>query len=334
MIPHAPRSPFVPIYRLRIKCPVCGKSDNCAVSEDRARAYCRRVASEYPGRDGGFLHVLLDDAPARTPAPKVIRSQPAPVADKSTRSVVYESFLHALPFLTPHLDNLKARGLSTEAVERGSFRSTPTEDEADALTQELAARHDLAGVPGFYKERGRWQLVGTPSGFFVPVRDRHGLIQGLQIRKDYRQEPRYVWLSSKGRPSSTGSGAPCHVQNPERIEATGKLIITEGSLKSFVAAQYLGESEGGLLALAGVSTFKDSIGTHLRVAWPSLRHVSVAFDSDWRQKHEVKRQLHRLLCALKAARFDVVTVRTWDGPEKGIDDFLVAEAGERREVAA
>jgi DNA primase len=330
---HAPRSPFVPVYRLRIKCPVCGKPDNCAVSEDRARAYCRRVASEHPGIDGGYLHVLSDDAPA-PPTLKAVRPQPAPVVDRGVRSAVYESFLHALPLLTPHLDNLKTRGLSIEAVERGEFRSTPTEGEADALTLELAARHDLAGIPGFYKDRDRWRLVAVPSGFFVPVRDRHGLIQGLQIRKDHRQEPRYIWLSSKGRPFGTGSGAPCHVQNPERVEATGKLIITEGSLKSFVAAQYLGESEGGLLALAGVGTFKDSIGAHLRAAWPSLRHVSVAFDSDWREKREVKRQLHRLLCALKAARFDVVTVRTWDGPEKGIDDFLVAEARERREVAA
>jgi hypothetical protein len=247
------------------------------------------------------------------------------------RDTGYRSLLSALPLLPGHRDNLLARGLDLTAIERGMFRSTPTEEEAVQLTREISDAHDLAGIPGFYRERDAWQLVHAPAGFFVPVLDREGLIQGLQVRRDYlkhEKDSRYCWLSSANRPFGTSSGAPCHVQNPERIAATGKCMITEGALKSFIAAQYLDESEGGLMALAGVSIFQDSFGLRLKQAFPDLRSVAIAFDSDWQSKKEVKAQLLRLTRVLRGANFESITIRTWPTNEKGIDDYLVAEARE------
>ena len=37
----------------------------------------------------------------------------------------------------------------------------------------------LAGVPGFYKEDGRWSMKFPGRGILIPVRDVKGRIQGL-----------------------------------------------------------------------------------------------------------------------------------------------------------
>jgi hypothetical protein len=175
-------------------------------------------------------------------------------------------------------------------------------------------------------------MVKTPSAYFIPVRDRAGLVQGLQMRRDYlrsEDDPRYVWLSSNSEfyPQGTSSGAPVHIERPERITETGRAIITEGALKAFVAAEYLDASEGGIIALAGVSAFRESMGQQLREAWPMLSHITVAFDQDWKIKKEVMGQLHRLIRVLKSAGFDSVEVMEWEH-EKGLDDYLLAQSRE------
>jgi hypothetical protein len=275
--------------------------------------------------------VLTGDlAPPLAPVVKEPKP-PAPVADKHMRSAIYRALLWHLSLSDSHRVNLVRRGLNEQAIEQGRFKSTPTAEEAARVVTELESEADLAGVAGFYREGAQWRMVRVPSGFFVPVLDRGGLIQGLQIRRDElmrQKDARYTWLSSSGYTFGTSSGAPCHVQSPERITATRKAIITEGAIKAFVAAQYLQPDEGGLLALAGVSTFKDDFGLRLKQAFPDLQQVSVAFDRDWKEKREVKAQLYRLLCVLKRAGFESVMIRTWDAPEKGLDDLLVAEATE------
>jgi len=319
-------SPLIPVYRLRIKCPVCGYKDNCAVTQDRSRAYCRRVVSDRPGRDGGYTHILSNDLPQPAHTVKQRPRTVEVVANRDTRHTVYASLLRSLPLLPAHRDGLLRRGLSLSAIEL--FKSTPTEDEAERITAEIAREYNLAGVAGFYKDSGRWCMVKIPSGFFIPVMDRHGLIQALQIRKDYQRDkddPRYIWLSSKGRPYGASPGTPAHVQNPERIHETGKAILTEGALKAIIASEYLSLDEGGLIALSGVGCFRDNFGLALKDAFPSLHSIAIALDRDWQDNPQVKTQLRRLVRLLKLSEFESVTVRTWDN-EKGIDDFLVAES--------
>jgi DNA primase len=324
------RSSLVSVHRIRRPCPVCGKRDNCAVSE--AGTYCRRVRSDHQGRDGGWWHPNESSTPPSASAPSaahvVERKPPAP-ADRTKRDLVYQALLRALTLFTPHRENLQARGLDELAIARGRFKSTPTEDEAVSIVAGIAEDCDLSGIAGFYHDRNAWRMVKTPSGFFVPVLDRQGLIQGLQIRRAvlrHPKDPRYLWLSSHPDhfPHGTSSGAPIHIQNPERIAATGKCIVTEGALKAFVAAQHLTPDDGGLVALAGVSTFNEQFGAQLKSVWPDLQHVAVAFDADWLKKREVKMQLRRLVRSLEAASLSV-SVRTWE-MGKGIDDYLVTES--------
>jgi hypothetical protein len=299
-------------------------------------AYCRRVRSNYQGSDGGWWHPSNEAQPA-TPRPvlRVVEKPVEQLIDRHKRDLVYQTVLRSLTLFTPHAENLHARGLGEIAIARGRFKSTPTEEEAARIVKMLLEDCDLSGVPGFYKDRAGWRMVKVPSGFFIPVLDRQGLIQGLQIRCDYLKTPkdsRYRWLSSRGYPHGTSSGAPVHVQNPERITATDRCLITEGALKAFIASHYLSPDEGGLLAISGTSAFRENFGAQLKSVWPDLRTAVVCFDADFAEKREVKQQLRRLVCALKAASFESVVIRTWEH-EKGIDDYLLAESYEVTEVA-
>lgn len=48
-------------------CPVCGKPDWCTLSEDGEVAYCMRVQSGMPCRNGAWMHFLKDRDRNRTP---------------------------------------------------------------------------------------------------------------------------------------------------------------------------------------------------------------------------------------------------------------------------
>jgi hypothetical protein len=256
--------------------------------------------------------------------------------DRRVRDAVYQALLRSLTLFTPHRENLEARGLNQLAIARGRFKSTPTGEEAARTVKGITEDCDLSGIAGFYKDSSGWKLVKVPTGFFVQVLDRDGLIQGLQVRRDilrHPKDPRYIWLSSRNYPHGTSSGAPVHVQNPERISATGRVLITEGSLKSFIASCYLSPDEGGLLAVSGTSAFRENFGHQLKSVWPALHTAICTFDADWIEKREVKQALRRLVHSLKAASFESVLVRTWERQRgKGIDDLLTSEPSEVMEV--
>lgn len=169
--PHQQRSPLVSVHRTRKPCPQCGKRDNCAVSV--AGTYCRRIPSQYPGRDGGWWHPNEDTQHTSAPRPalRVVERQPVPLsANRHKLDLVYQVLLRSLTLFTPHADNLRARGLDDLAIARGKFKSTPTEEEATRIVRGIAEDCDLSGVPGFYKDRSGWKLVKVPSGFLIPVR--------------------------------------------------------------------------------------------------------------------------------------------------------------------
>lgn len=59
----------------------------------------------------------------------------------------------------------------------------PNRKQADQICADLALKHKLEGVPGFYNKDGAWHMT-TPAFYhlIVPVRDINGRIQGFQLR--------------------------------------------------------------------------------------------------------------------------------------------------------
>lgn len=319
-------------------CPICGykQPDNCSAAAaergDVAFIFCRRPhlnRTALVGKQGhgGATFVLNPRERSITPAttsPHLTPRNPSPVqpeaqhADADHVNNVYSLLLEQLSLRQGHRAKLTLRGLTDAEVNRLGYVSAPRPGEAETIAEGLA-KYGLRGVPGFYREAGRIKLRDLGSGIYVPVRDARRRVRGIQIRRD-EGEPRYIWLSSNGKPEGCGPGAPVHFCRPERVRATGEALLTEGALKGAVISFFF---NCGVAAVPGVSTFTEDFGERLKADFPELRRVVIAYDSDWKQKREVRRALFRLQATLRRADLRW-SVRKFPDAYKGFDDYLAA----------
>lgn len=232
-----------------------------------------------------------------------------------------------------HRAALLARGLTDAEIERKRYVSAPvSKDEYRRVAASLSSSLEAfgGGVPGFYRDRGRWKMAWRPAGYFVAVRDERGFIQALLQRVD---EPldggKYIWLSSAERDGGASSGAPPHFAGNALLQDVEEVTITEGALKAEVAS-YL--SAAPVIGVAGTHSIR-GLASRLKSSFPKLRRISVAYDRDMYEKPQVLSALYKLVAQLQACGFRV-RVRTWPGPEKGYDDYLLAQLGSGRGQAA
>ena len=99
------------------------------------------------------------------------------------RDLVYRDLLNRLTLPKQEYENLTARGLSNKAISENGYKGMPNRKQADQICADLALKHKLEGVPGFYNKDGAWHMT-TPAFYhlMVPVRDINGRIQGFQLR--------------------------------------------------------------------------------------------------------------------------------------------------------
>jgi hypothetical protein len=232
-----------------------------------------------------------------------------------------------------HRAALLARGLSAAEIKSNRYVSAPvSRDEYRHVAESLSLSLEAfgGGIPGFYRNRGRWEMVWRPSGFFVAVRDERGFIQALLQRVD---EPldggKYIWLSSAERDGGASSGAPPHFADNALLQDAEEVTITEGALKAEVAS-YL--SAAPVIGVAGTHSIR-GLASRLKTSFPKLRRLFVAYDRDLYEKPQVLGALFKLVAQLQASGFRV-RVRTWPGPEKGYDDYLLAQSNGGRTQAA
>ncbi len=311
----------------RDPCPICGKPDNCRVTDDGTVAICARIADGAfkTASNGAYFHRLREREreywqPAYQPPNPKPQSTETPLAPLAYRNEVYSALLEELPLSRRHADDLLRRELHDTTAAYQLYATVPGQAEAEEITASLAARFDLRGVPGFYRMAGTWRLnLGDwHAGYFVPCRSLSRRIEALQIRRD-ESEPRYSWLSSVNKPDGITSGTPMHFAAPHRLKS-GNVIITEGALKAEVIAQF---TTSGVIGLAGVSNIKAGFDAALKLL--GLQRVQIAFDADWRDKREVRFALKRLGQKLSAAGL-IVSMLNWDSAKgKGLDDVLARE---------
>jgi len=132
-----------------------------------------------------------------------------PVRSIEDRHDVYYDFLNLLRLSTLHRQNLELRGLSFSHIHQFMYRSIPTDEVfRREVLENLAARHDLHGIPGFwYDEHGVAQMYcKSVGGMFIPVCDKDGYIQGLQMRLDVSAESGEK--NSAGFPAETSRMVP------------------------------------------------------------------------------------------------------------------------------
>lgn len=226
-----------------------------------------------------------------------------------TAHLILSQYLQLMKLADDHLTNLRARGLTDEAIAGGGFATLDRRQHQMAvmrLTYEHGHRwfHE---VPGFREGTGC-----DPRGLLVPVRDREGRIRGLQIRLDEHKPggSKYIWMSGIVSP-----GAPTHFSAGCNAEATDSVRLTEGALKAAISHCKTGIPA---IAIAGVGLWQRGCEAILCI---QPKRVLVALDSDWRTNPAVHQALRGMADWLREHEISFA-IEVWDPANKGIDDCL------------
>ena len=202
-------------------------------------------------------------------------------------------------------------------IERLGYRTTPVVGMSAIAKQLQSEGLSLAGVPGFYRDKnGEWTFVHEKRGILIPVRDRIGRVQGLQIRRDNVSRRKFRWVSSTEMEDGCRAEGWTHLAGAVR----STILLTEGPMKADVIHALTGLT---VLAVPGVNSL-----TQLQMALEDLRNeglveIKTAFDMDFATNHHVQNGYNSLLQLLGDMGFTFGTY-LWDPRYKGLDDYIWA----------
>ena len=250
--------------------------------------------------------------------PKGEPEDECPITDVETRHATYSALLEKLALAKDHRENLRSRGLIDGEIVRLGYRTTPAMGVPIIAKQLQADGKYLAGVPGFYRaENGDWTFVREARGILIPVRDRTGLIQGLQIRLDNVQRRKFRWVSSAERMDGCKAEGWIHIAG----EVSAKMILTEGPMKADVIHALSGHS---VIAVPGVNSLLRLKPVLEDLRKCGLTEIKTAFDMDFSTNRHVQDGLMDLLALLDEMNFRFGTY-VWDPRYKGLDDYIWAK---------
>ena len=298
------------------RCPRCGASggifDLYSICTGVPREKVRDILIEKLGKPSV--------RPARRQEAPVVHE--CPLTDVDTRHVTYMALLSKLTLAPDHLENLLARGLTEAEISRLGYKTTPILGSAAIAKQMQSDGLYLAGVPGFYRtESGAWTFAHEQRGILIPVRNLHGQIQGLQIRRDQVSRRKFRWVSSAEKPDGCRAEGWTHLAGPP----AARIILTEGPMKADVIHTLTGMT---VLAVPGVNAL-----TQLQKALEVLREegvkeIKTAFDMDMATNEHVQNGYRSLTELLSQMGFHFGTY-LWDPQYKGLDDYIWESCLER-----
>ncbi|OKH43516.1 hypothetical protein NIES2130_38695 [Scytonema sp. HK-05] len=148
---------------------------------------------------------------------------------EEARNTQIRDIFGQLQLSSRHQEDLKRRGLNSELITAGSFKSV---EQWQKLDREVS--YQLAGV-----SLGGGSLITPQAGYLCPVWNPQGQIIGWQLRVDNPagDAPKYLWASS--RTKKRPHGATVHLQNGE-LPLTFCTPVNEVS----PLPQYIGLAEG------------------------------------------------------------------------------------------
>ncbi|MCL2047407.1 MAG: CHC2 zinc finger domain-containing protein [Defluviitaleaceae bacterium] len=161
------------------------------------------------------------------------KESPIVRANNDTIHQTYSMLLSMLTLAAPHREQLLARGLSQEQIERFNYKSVPAFGQQKLCARLLQSGCTLEGVPGFYRENDEWSIKPKASGVLIPICGIDGKIAGMQIRLNKPvNERKYIWFSSTGIDGGASSGTPIHFAGDPTAK---RIYVTDGALKGTVA---------------------------------------------------------------------------------------------------
>lgn len=257
------------------------------------------------------------DVRGNIPKPKPVQVKEVsecPLTDIEDRHATYSALLSRLSLASDHRENLLARGLNLEQIERLGYKTTPVVGMGVISKQLLADGFYLSGVPGFYRANDQWTFISEWRGILIPVRDLEGRIQGLQLRRDNATRRKFRWVSSVGKPDGCGAESWVHIAGEPRSVIT----LIEGPMKADIVHELTGQT---VVAVAGVNALSHLEKTLLMLRERGVRKVMTAFDMDFLKNPHVKNGDENLKALLVGIGYEYGSY-LWNPDYNGLDDYV------------
>ena len=272
------------------------------------------------------------------------------------RHETYTALLEMLNLAQDHYEDLRSekRLLSDETIRMRKYKTYPVGAYGEYPLRLLEKGLYLDGVPGFFKNNGKWELRAMKRGIMIPIISHNGLIQGFQIRKDdsllktfYQKdengnfvldknkmkipikEKKFTWLSSKNLPDGTATGSYCHYAadfclngNNKFVPLLGKddgIVLTEGPLKGDIFHEITGYPA---ICVPGVNCYQLLEKELQFLKTLGLKIVYQAYDMDYLTNPNVYLYLKKSYEIIRNLNLGVVRLH-WNPNYKGIDDYYI-----------
>lgn len=328
---------------IRANCPFCGDTRyHLGLNREKEMFHCFRckasgnsvsLYARMHGISNREAYRALRDETAENVdlIPQVETASETPIRPLNERHDVYYDFLRMLNLQPVHRENLIGRGLNFSEICRFMYKSVPLDRVfRREVLEKLSAVYDLTGIPGFYRDKnGDWQMyLKSCGGIFVPVCNKDGYIQGLQVRLNLPEgslDKKFRWFSSRHFNGGTAAKSWIHVVGDI---SSDEAVLTEGAMKADIASVLSG---GRLfIAVPGVNAINllPDVLRELRI-----RRVYEAMDMDKYSKPEVKDAMIALRSVIKSCDVDCKAC-SWNPYYKGIDDYCFAKMQRELQPAA
>lgn len=313
------------VREVKANCPFCGdKHYHLYLNAEKNQWYCFRCGSR--GNDVSLyarINCMTNREAANELSSRLGHTEPkliqpvrnVPMKSLMERHNVYYDLLQMLYLNRKHYQDLTDRGLSFGDIRQFMYKSIPANEyERREVVKKLSTQYDLRGIPGFYRKYGEWKMYSPNcNGFFIPVCNKDGYIQGMQIRLD-DADKRFRWFSTNEYPEGTGVSSWVHVVGDISSDTA---YLTEGAMKADIASVL---SNGNLfLAVPGVNAIS-CLADILHQF--DIKKVYEVFDMDKQVNKLVRKALIKIKSILVENGIAVQTC-TWNPWYKGIDDYCL-----------
>lgn len=164
------------------------------------------------------------------------------LVDIETRDKIYRDFLSMLRLEVQHKRYLRNMGFLDSTIEDNLYKSVPKNYiKRRMIANNLSKKYKLEGLPGFYQEEDFKWIFSKYNGFFVPVFDANGYIQGLSIHLDKSfNNNQDIWFSSNNK--INGTRAKNWIMKSNINEYSTSVILTDSLLLGALAKDITGKS--------------------------------------------------------------------------------------------
>ena len=154
------------------------------------------------------------------------------LADIQLRDRVYRDLLDMLKLEGQHRSYLRKIGLLDSSIEDNLYRTVPKNYiKRRLISHILSKKYDLAGIPGMFQEEDFKWCFNRYNGFFVPVFNEDGYIQGLSIHLDKPfNNSEDIWFSSNNK--INGTATKNYIMKSNITPNTTNVILTDNFILS------------------------------------------------------------------------------------------------------